>query len=552
MIHGRTLWLFCTTLLVVSSPVATTSAQPAAERDDMGPSVAEYEAIMKVTKKQDKLRMVEKFAKILETDARILQVDGFDADVLDVTPLSPNQLRVQAVRPGVSSMLIVDENKKIYNLDVFVMGDVRHLQAYISQMFPHATVEAVAIEGSVVLRGFVAQPEHITEISDIAEQFYPKVLNQMKVGGVQQVMMRVKVMEVQRTKMRKFGFNFTKLTAGGDSFSSSPGAILDPSVMFTVIGAGGAAFTGFLDALKEEGMLDIKAEPILITTNGRPASLLNGGEFPILVPQALGTVSVEWRQFGVNLQAVPIVLGNGRLRLELQPEVSEIDEANAVQIGDIRVPALTTRRVNTQVEMKFGQSLMIAGLITKQERAATAKIPLFGEIPYLGALFGYKEFEESESELVVMVTPEYVSPLDASEVSPVEVGDVSVPPTDRELFLDNMIEIPNYGGPLPYNLHGIPIEGGGHGPHGGFHREPCPVPSDNQLILPPEPSTNQVPLAPPESAWWNQSGSPASPGGRRTHGQEADWMQVEYSQSNSATRTGQGWSPRATEGLVKP
>ncbi|HSG73092.1 MAG TPA: pilus assembly protein N-terminal domain-containing protein, partial [Planctomycetaceae bacterium] len=145
-----------------TAPVSLLIAQ-----EDDEPSVAEYEAIFKVNKKQANLRMVEKFAKILETDARILQVDGFDSEVLNVTPLSPNQLRVQANKPGVSSMLIVDENKNIYNLDVFVMGDVRHLQAYIEQLFPYSSVEAVAIEDSVVLRGFVAQPEHITEISDI-------------------------------------------------------------------------------------------------------------------------------------------------------------------------------------------------------------------------------------------------------------------------------------------------------------------------------------------------------------------------------------------------
>ncbi|HUG19936.1 MAG TPA: pilus assembly protein N-terminal domain-containing protein [Planctomycetaceae bacterium] len=540
-----------------TAPVSFLLAQ-----EDDEPSVAEYEAIFKVNKKQANLRMVEKFAKILETDARILQVDGFDSEVLNVTPLSPNQLRVQANKPGVSSMLIVDENKNIYNLDIFVMGDVRHLQAYIEQLFPYSSVEAVAIEDSVVLRGFVAQPEHITEISDIAEQFYGRVLNQMKVGGVQQVMMRVKVMEVQRTKMRKFGFNFTRVNSGGDTLSVTPGAVgADPTIMFNIISSNGASFLGLLEALKDEGMLEIKAEPILVTTNGRPASLLNGGEVPVIVPQSLGTVSIEYKDYGVTLQAVPIILGNGRLRLELEPSVSEIDQANStVTDTGVNVPAFVTRKVNTQVEMKFGQSLMIAGLISKQNRALATKIPLFGEIPWIGALFSYKEFEEVESELIVMVTPEYVGPLDASEVSPIELGDVSDAPTDRELFFDNMIEVPNYGGPY-FDLYSSPT--GEYCPKYPEMHESSgtlqPGPADSQLIPPPAPG-NGIPLAPPESAsWWNrkqqtpQKTTVASESDFWNQGsrQSNDWTQVEYN-SEQGVRKGQGWTSRSTEGLLRP
>lgn len=565
MVHGRMLLIVWAALLFVGSttaPVSLLNAQETDSSEDVEPSVAEYEAIFKVTKKQENLRMVEKFAKILETEARITQIDGFDSQVLSVTPLSPNQIRVLANRPGVSSMLIVDENNKIYNLDVFVMGDVRHLQAYIKQLFPYSSVEAIAIEDTVVLRGFVAQPEHITEISDIADQFYGKVLNQMKVGGVQQVMMRVKVMEVQRTKMRKFGFNFSRVSADGDFLSVTPGAVgSDPTILFNVISSNGASFLGLLEALKDEGMLEIKAEPILVTTNGRPASLLNGGEVPVIVPQSLGTVSIEYKDYGVTLQAVPIILGNGRLRLELEPSVSEIDQANStVTETGINVPAFVTRKVNTQVEMKFGQSLMIAGLISKQNRALATKIPLFGEIPWVGALFSYKEFEEIESELIVMVTPEYVGPLDASEVSPIAPGDVSDVPTDRELYFDNMIEVPNYGGPY-FDFYSSPT--GEYCPtypampESGETLEPAPA---NNNLLPPPPPANEIPLAPPESAsWWNQNRqapqtASASESDFWNQGkpQTDDWMQVDYNQSEKSVRRGQGWSSRSTEGLLRP
>jgi pilus assembly protein CpaC len=210
---------------------------------------------------------------------------------------------------------------------------------------------------------------------------------------------------------------------------------------------GSSVFNGFLEALKTEGLLKIKAEPTLVTTNGRPADLLNGGQFPILVPQTLGVVTIQWKSFGVNLSAVPIILGNGRLRLELQPEVSERDFSNSVQVQGIQVPGLTTRRVNTQVEMKFGQTLMLAGLIARRETASTSKTPWIGEYPVIGTFFSRKEYTESETELLILVTPEYVSPLDANTPIPGAPGDDTTVPTDKELFFDGMLEIPKYGDP---------------------------------------------------------------------------------------------------------
>ena len=126
-------------------------------------------------------------------------------------------------------------------------------------------------------------------------------------------------------------------------------------------------FQAFIEALKQEALLKILAEPELVTTSGRPANLLSGGEFPILVPQSLGTVTIEWREFGVRMEAVPIVLGNGRLRLEVQPEVSERDFSNAVQVAGTTVPGLTVRRANTAVEMNFGETMVIAGLISSRK-----------------------------------------------------------------------------------------------------------------------------------------------------------------------------------------
>ena len=347
----------------------------------------------------------------------------------------------------------------------FVEGDVRHLQAYISRLFPESSVKAVKVGEGVVLRGWVSDPHHITEIIEIAEQFFPKVINQMKVGGVNQVQLRVKVMEVQRSRIRQLGFNWNLL---GDNHyvASTPGSLapinsiqlpfggpptvetlsssLASSTLNFGITSASTIFQGFLEALKQEGLLKIKADTALTTTSGRPANLLSGGEFPILVPQSLGTVAIEWREFGVRLEFVPIVLGGGNLRLEVAPEISERDFSNAVQVNGFTVPGLTTRRVNTQVEMKFGQTLIIGGLISTRYTAETDKVPLLGELPWVGAGFRRVRYDENETELLIMVTPEYVAPLDSNQLmgGPGSMTDI---PTDKELYGQGLIEVPITG-----------------------------------------------------------------------------------------------------------
>jgi len=441
--------------------VTTASAQAPA-----GNTPGSDEPLYRVTSKHSRFNIVERFSKVVELNDRIKRVDGFDPETVSVTALSPNQVRVQAVKPGVTTMVLLDERGKIYQVEIFVTGDVRHLQAYISKLFPNASVEAVEVRDSVALRGWVTQPEHINEMVEIAEQFYPRVINQMRVGGVQQVMLKVKVMEVQRSKIRRIGINWVYLNQSG-FLTSTPGALTpigaitapfggppgisinsssfaDPTISFGLLNDHNI-FQGFVEALKSEGLLKIKAEPTLLVNNGRPATILNGGEFPILVPQSLGTVTIEWREFGVRMEAVATILGGGRVRLEISPEVSERDFTNSVESQGLIVPGLTVRRANTSMEMMFGQTLMIAGLISSRNTATTQKIPLLGDIPYIGTAFSRKQYDEVETELVIMVTPEFVAPLPFGQVPPGGPGAFTTTPTFRELVHDNMIEVPNYG-----------------------------------------------------------------------------------------------------------
>jgi pilus assembly protein CpaC len=482
------------------------------------PRQAESDPVFEVRKKKSDLKIVEKFAKILKLDKRITTVYGFDQEVVNVTKVdrSPNMIRVHAAKPGVTSMVLVDEMRNMFTVEVFVIGDVRHLQAYLNRLFPHSSVSAVKIGDTVVLRGWVSQPEHITEMREIAEQFYAKVIDQMRVGGVQQVQLKVRVLEVQRNRIRKFGFNF--LYANNDaSLASTPGQLTpligfsppgpgsltnlsDPTLAFGIVNDS-TVFQGFLEALKQESMLKILAEPELTTTNGRPAFMLAGGEFPLVVPQSLGTTTIQFKQFGVRLEAVPIILGNGRVRLELQPEVSEKDFTSAVTIGGTTVPGVTTRKVNTQVEMRFGETFMLAGLLSTRASATTSKLPLLGELPWIGAAFRRVRYEKGETELVIMVTPELVASSKGPQLPAGGIGLFTDEPTDRELYIDGRIEVPSYGDRcsgcgvdqiFSNGTHGAPgIKGVAPltpAAQGGYHRV---ISSPVQTIKsPPAPSSN--------------------------------------------------------------
>ena len=189
--------------------------------------------------------------------------------------------------------------------------------------------------------------------------------------------------------------------------------------------------------------------------NGHPAELINGGQFPVVVPAGLGTVAIEWRDFGVILRAVPIILGGGRVRLEVEPEVSERDFSSGVVVEGTTVPGLSVRRTRTQVEMNFGETLIIAGLISWRKVGETQKLPFFGDLPWIGAAFGIKNFNSTETELVVMLTPEYVAPLRPDQVPNGGPGAFTDDPTSHELYFHNLLEVPKWGDDCLGCQHGV-------------------------------------------------------------------------------------------------
>lgn len=346
--------------------------------------------------------------------------------------------------------------------------------------FPRASLKVVPTANSVIISGYVDDPNMVTRIIEIAEDYHPRVINNITVGGAQQVMLQIKVMEVSRTKLRTLGIDWVNISGSGDFVASGitgllQGAALNAGTVSTTGGETfslgvvdpGNAFFMFLEALRQNNLAKVMAEPNLVTVSGRPAFFNVGGEFPILVPQSLGTVSVEYRRFGTQVDFVPIVLGNGGIRLEVRPRVSEIDNTRSVTINSTNVPGLRVREVDTGVEMRAGQTLAIAGLVQERLEASMRGLPWVSDVPYVGALFRRTQEERNEVELLILVTPQLVEALDCHEVPPCLPGMGTQSPTDWELHLKGRIEVPSSGpcgpgaadcGPGLGGVHGVPGE----------------------------------------------------------------------------------------------
>ncbi len=504
-------------------PIAAESlpagSAPTAEAHDTGP-------VFHVIAPHSKISIVHLQTRTLEFSKRIKEVDGFNPEILNVTPATPTQIRLRAETTGVTAMTIEDETGAKFDIEVFVEGDVRELKAYLQRLFPGSAIDVVSLRDSVVLRGWVTDPQSIPQIMAIARQMYPTVHNQMQVSGATVIQLHVKIMEVQRSKVKQLGFNFVASgqryavasTVGGlvpvTAITAPFGGPPVPAVgtnssplQFAITG-NSDRFQGFVDALTNEALAKVLAEPTLVTTSGRPASLLSGGEFPILVPGGVGTVSIQFREFGVRMEAIPTVLGNGRLRLDIAPEVSERDFSSSVTVGGLVVPGINTRRVNTQVEMSFGETIMIGGLISRKRLTTSTKVPILGELPVIGAAFSRKTHEMGETELLIMVTPEMAGAMRPDQVPHDAPGWLQDEPTSRELFLDGMLEVPSYGPDTEGAPTGYSTEmGDGSGMPGMIHEgtfssDPVensspilstPIETDqNPIIIPADPPVGEI------------------------------------------------------------
>ncbi|MBC2777469.1 type II and III secretion system protein family protein [Parasphingopyxis marina] len=355
--------------------------------------------------------------------------------VADVQVRTSRALYVFGKAAGETTVYATDSSGNVvYSANVRVGNNLDSVSSMLSIAMPEASIAVTPMNGMILMTGTVASPQDVEEAQALAQAFVgenTQVISRLRTATPLQVNLQVRIAEVSRSVVRDIGFNLlTNDSTGGFQFGISrgrDGAINAATGQFTPLGgttgiaaAGnllGLDITGALDLAETEGHASTLAEPNLTALSGETASFLAGGEFPIPLSQGLGSVSIEYKQFGVSLAFTPIVLANGRISMRVRPEVSELSDQGAITLNGFTVPALTTRRAETTVELGSGQSFMIAGLMQNRHNTTVERTPGLGDIPVLGALFRSNRWRREETELVIVVTPYLVQPVSANQIA---------------------------------------------------------------------------------------------------------------------------------------
>jgi len=403
-----------------------------------------------------------------------------DPEIADVQVKSPRLVYVAAKSQGETTLYAVDEDDQVLVArKIIVSHNLSRLREALRRIMPRAPIDVMAVDGALVLTGAVSSPVEAEAVHRLATAFVPdeqRLMNQLTVEGPTQVNLRVRIAEISREVIKQLGINWDVVAISGNFlFGIATGApVLNAAGQFIARNndtnslffnynnnGGGRDVNGLIDALDEDGLIKILAEPNLTALSGETASFLAGGEFPILVPQTENLVTVEFKEFGVSLAFSPVLLDSGRISLRVRPEVSQLSTNGAVELQGFVIPALTTRRAETTVELASGQSFAIAGLLKNNITHDVEKLPGLADLPILGPLFQSDRFQREESELVILVTPYLVRPVtEAQMASPT---DSFTPPNDidRIIFGRNAKASDPVGQPAPLGPDGTRLRGPG-------------------------------------------------------------------------------------------
>ncbi|MBA6110840.1 type II and III secretion system protein family protein [Pseudomonas asiatica] len=430
-------------------------------------------------------------------------------DIADILITSPTQLYLLGRSLGTTNVLLWDSNNRlIETMDVEVVHDLTGLKTKLHQLLPEENIEVFSAQGALVLRGqvrsaaamdtamkvaktYAAQTSSVVQGKGEAAAAAPaqslEVINLLSVGGSQQVMLEVKVAEMQRSLIKNLNVRFNALGSSGNwsgggfnngqglGLTPGGGSILSPG---SLIGGGKGLFAQFLsddflfnvvlEASKDNGSAKVLAEPTLTTLTGQQAEFISGGEFPVPITEDDG-ITIEYKEFGVGVKFLPVVLDSGRINLNLNVSVSELSNANSLVLdtglssilGDgvsQVIPSLTKRSAESTVELGNGQTIAIAGLISENTRDFVSRFPGLGDLPILGHLFRSQSFINGETELVILVTPHLAKPVDAKAVRlPTEKF---VEPSDLDFYLLGKTKGSEPGRAVPVSLG---VSGGNFG-----------------------------------------------------------------------------------------
>lgn len=394
---------------------------------------------------------------LVRLDRGMTDVFVANQKVADVQVRSQRLLYVFGVGAGETSIYATDNAGRIvYSANVRVAQNIDQIRSMLGMAMPGAAITVNSMNGMTLLTGTVASPEEVEEATRLVKSFVGEgqaIVNKLQTATPAQVHLRVQFAEVSRTLIKELGLNlqaFGTNALGGTNFlfargrdfiqeapfgSGRPATLVtrpDVANLFGDASLLGLDIAGMIDALEQDGLVSLLAEPNLTALSGETASFLAGGEFPIAVSDGTGGITVEFKQFGVSIAFTPTVLDGSRISLRVRPEVSELSEAGAIRLDNISIPALSTRKAETSVELGSGQSFMIAGLLRNRLGTTQDKTPLLGNLPILGALFKSDRFQRDETELVIVITPYLVKPSNTRLALPT---DALAAPNDAERWL---------------------------------------------------------------------------------------------------------------------
>lgn len=396
------------------------------------------------------LRITQGRSVVIDYPTDVRQISTSNPDIVDAVAVSTKEILLHAKNHGISTVVIWAKTGQRTFYNVSVEHNLEPIRKLLKDTFPDEAIQVQSARDSVTLIGRVSSAAVSERAALITQSLAKTVVNHLQVatGPVEkQVMIKVKFAELDRSYSQSYGFNLLSTGLGNTpgiistgQFSSAqpsnltgiiPGGITGTTTRYSLTDVLNVfAFrpdinlAATIKALQGQGVLQILAEPNLVTTNGKEATFLVGGEFPVPILQGggnAGAVTVQFREFGIRLTFTPQMTANKTLKMYVKPEVSSIDIANSVNFSGFRIPALSTRRIETNIELATGQSFVIGGLIDDRLDDSLSKIPGLSSIPLLGQIFKSRSENKSKTELVVLVSPEIVDPMNPGEQLPLPV-----------------------------------------------------------------------------------------------------------------------------------
>ncbi|MEL6957979.1 MAG: type II and III secretion system protein family protein [Pseudomonadota bacterium] len=409
-------------------------------------------------------------AVVVESDTPFTELSIANPTIADISSLSDRTIYVLGKEPGRTTLtLLGGDGRLITNVEIHVTPDIAEFKERLEQILPGEHIEVRTANDGIVLSGTVSSIARLDRALELAERYAPeRVSNLMSVGGTQQVMLRVRFAEMQRSVSKSLS---SSIALGGDTLGGDlglalgtgaavaeagqtgalagnlPGANDNAGAFLFGFNAGGVEVGILLEALESRGVVRTLAEPNLTALSGQEASFLAGGEYPVPVAQDADTITVEYKPFGIELDFIPRVVDGDVINLELRASVSSLDPTNGFNQNGFSIDAFKTRETSTTVEMRDGESFAIAGLLSDDFVDASAQVPWAGDIPVLGALFRSADYRRQQTELVIIVTPHLVTPTRGEALA--LPTDRVRPPTERDLFLFGRVaaeDAPQSGG----------------------------------------------------------------------------------------------------------